>query len=152
MQDTRKQDFYQNKSFCPTIWEANNNKTLLYTSKNAKHTLLLRITAEFYSLPWWLFIFPKLTLLFYFYFNLFLFLFFFFALASFSPLFWHFPKRIQTQYVTPIIIFLSAFYKDVYKNWIEVQVYLSSPASQQKSEQGLRKSLAASRALKALVH
>lgn len=118
--------------------------------QNIQYTLL-HITAEFYLLPWWFFIFLKFTLFFHFYFNLFLFLFFLLPLASFSPLLWRFPTKIKIQHITPIIFPLSAFYKGLSKNWIEVQVYLSSSISKQKYEQGLRKNLAARRALKALV-
>lgn len=64
---------------------------------------LVRIIAEFYSLSWWFFIFPKLTLFFYLYFNLLLLLFFFFSLASFSPLLRSFPTKAQTQCITPVL-------------------------------------------------
>jgi len=126
-----------------------NHCCALARMQNTQYTLL-HITAEFYSLPWWFFIFLDLTLFFHFYFNLFLFLFFLLHLASFSPLLWHFPTKIEIQCNTPRSFLLFAFYKDLSKNWIEVQVYLSSPTSKQKYEQGLRNNVAVSRALKAL--
>lgn len=117
--------------------------------QNTQHTLAC--LSAVYSLPWWFFILLKLILFFHFHFDLFLPFFFLLPLASFSPLLRCFPTKTQIQHITPILFPLPAFHKDLNKNWTQVRVYSSSATFKQKEEPGLRKHLAASKALKASV-